>query len=176
MSVCTPPASNPPSNEPPTAWRRLDGAQNAYRARVPNQNSGRQRFAAYGLVIDGRRRVLLVRASPAANIPGIWYPPGGGVEYGEHPEQAVLRELTEETGYVGRVVELLTVVSDTADTVGRGGPALHTIRLIYRLQIVSGELLDETDGTTDHAAWVPPRDAVALSLAAFLAPLLPRAV
>lgn len=147
----------------------------AYGVGVPTQDpGGRQRFAAYGLVVDERRRVLLVRASATANVPGVWYPPGGGVEYGEHPEQAVLRELREETGYVGRVVDLCSVVSDTTDTVTPGGRAIHTIRLIYRLEVVSGELVDETDGTTDHAAWVTAHDATMLRLAAFLAPLLPR--
>jgi 8-oxo-dGTP diphosphatase len=146
---------------------------NAYGLGVPAQDPGRQRFAAYGLVVDERRRVLLVRASRTANVPGVWYPPGGGVEYGEHPEQAVLRELREETGYAGRVVELTCVVSDTTDSVTPGGQAIHTIRLIYRIEIVSGELRDETEGSSDHAAWVTAEEATELRLAAFMAPLMP---
>jgi ADP-ribose pyrophosphatase YjhB (NUDIX family) len=110
--------------------------------------------------------VLLVRASRSATVPGVWYPPGGGVEYGEHPEQAVLRELREETGYTGRVVDLVAVLSDTAG-------AIHTIRLIYRLEVVSGDLRDETDGSSDRAAWITPEEATTLTLAGFFAPLLP---
>ncbi|HEU0192777.1 MAG TPA: NUDIX hydrolase [Gaiellales bacterium] len=142
---------------------------------MPTPDPGRQRFAAYGLVVDDRRRVLLVRASSAAAVPGVWYPPGGGVEYGEHPEQAVLRELSEETGYVGRVIELCSIVSDTVDRADPADQPIHSIRLIYRLELVSGELRDEAGGTTDRAAWVTAQDATTLTLAGFLAPLLAEA-
>lgn len=40
--------------------------------------------------------------------------PGGGVEAGEAPEAAAIRELREETGLVGSIVELLSTV-DHAD-------------------------------------------------------------
>jgi ADP-ribose pyrophosphatase YjhB (NUDIX family) len=133
---------------------------------VPTPDTTRQQCAAYGLVVDDRRRVLLVRASRSASVPGVWYPPGGGVEYGEHPEQAVLRELREETGYTGRVVELVTVLSDTTD-------AVHTIRLIYRLEVISGDLRDEAEGSSDRAAWITPEEAARLTLAGFFRSLLP---
>ena len=65
-----------------------------------------------------------------------------------------------------------SVVSDTTDAISSGGQAIHTVRLIYRLEVVAGELLDETDGTTDHAAWVTLQDATKLTLAAFFVPLI----
>ncbi len=54
------------------------------------------------IVFDGDGRILLVRrANPPAQ--GLWSVPGGRVEPGESGEDAVLRELAEETGLVGRV-------------------------------------------------------------------------
>ena len=64
------------------------------------------------IVLDEDGRILLVRrANPPAQ--GLWSIPGGRVEPGEGDEQAVVRELAEETGLRGRVVhEVGTVTRD----------------------------------------------------------------
>ena len=49
-----------------------------------------------GLAVDGEGRVLLVRHTYLHG----WWLPGGGVDRGETPEQAVVREMREETGLV----------------------------------------------------------------------------
>ncbi|HSC72609.1 MAG TPA: NUDIX domain-containing protein [Gaiellaceae bacterium] len=54
------------------------------------------RPAVRALVIDGNHRVLLVRFDwPDKSV---WALPGGGVDPGELPEQAIVRELAEESG------------------------------------------------------------------------------
>lgn len=65
------------------------------------------------IVVDDDGRLLLVRR---ANAParGLWSVPGGRVEPGESHEDAVLRELIEETGVVGRVVREVGQVSRPA--------------------------------------------------------------
>ena len=53
--------------------------------------------AACALVdIDGR--VLICKRPPGKSMAGLWEFPGGKVEVGELPEQAVIRELGEELG------------------------------------------------------------------------------
>lgn len=60
------------------------------------------RLAAKVILIDRTDRVLLFRGGdPTAPEAGTWwFPPGGGLEPGETPEQAARREVLEETGLV----------------------------------------------------------------------------
>jgi 8-oxo-dGTP pyrophosphatase MutT (NUDIX family) len=57
----------------------------------------RQRFAVRAVVVTPEREVLLMRTRPVTRPP-YWLTPGGGVERGESEEQALRRELHEETG------------------------------------------------------------------------------
>ena len=57
------------------------------------------RVAAYVVALDEHGRLLLTRLNERTSRPGAWTLPGGGVEFGEHPEVTALRELEEETGY-----------------------------------------------------------------------------
>lgn len=67
-------------------------------------------LAVGAVVVDVAGRVVLVRRRwpPSA---GVWTLPGGRVELGESLEQAVLREVWEETTLRARVVCPLGVVS-----------------------------------------------------------------
>jgi ADP-ribose pyrophosphatase YjhB (NUDIX family) len=128
-----------------------------------------QRVAAYNVCIDESSRLLLCRLSDITERPGWWTLPGGGIDFGEHPEEGALRELHEETGLVGRIVGLLAVDSlrRTLRATERDGLGLdegsecdyHSVRIVYRTEIIGGDLRDETDESTDMAAWFT-RDSV----------------
>src|SRR5262249_9621835 len=97
-----------------------------------------QRFAAYAVASDAQGRLLLTRISPGYPGEGRWHLPGGGTDYGEQPGTALLRELVEETGQRGRVVELLGVAShrDAASLGPEGYPIdWHGVRAFYRVAV-----------------------------------------
>jgi 8-oxo-dGTP pyrophosphatase MutT (NUDIX family) len=124
----------------------------------------RQRVAAYALVVRDHA-VLLTRFSPRGFHSGQWGLPGGGIEHGEHPWDAVVREVKEETGLdcvVGGVVTVDDVqVRGTAPS-GRDED-FHSIGIVFAGTVPDGgqPRVVEQDGTTDAVAWVPIADVEA---------------
>ncbi len=78
---------------------------------------------------DGR--FLLCRRPPGAHLAGLWEFPGGGVEEGESPPAALVRELREELGVAAEVREPLTFEYHEY-------PDRSVLILFYRVE-VSGE-------------------------------------
>lgn len=116
------------------------------------------RVAAYA-VVERRGRLLLTHWR-RGHMHG-WTLPGGGLEAGEDPRDAVVREVLEETGLEARVGKLLGVDSRVMvrESVPEGDePKLHTIRIVYRASVKDGPLQHEVDGSSDEARWVPLRE------------------
>jgi 8-oxo-dGTP diphosphatase len=122
-----------------------------------------QRLGAYALVVRddgaGAGDVLLTRISERGFHTGSWSLPGGGVDHGESPRSAVVRELREECGLEGTVGDVLLVhdehVSGAAPT-GRFED-FHAVSLVFAATVPDGAepRLVEQVGTTDAVAWVP---------------------
>ena len=99
--------------------------------------------------------------------PGTWWLPGGGVRFGESPAECVVREFLEETGLTARTQHLLDVVSDVA-VLSQEPVRLHSIRLVYEVEVDDGPVRPEADGSTDAVRWAGVRDLTGLALAPWL--------
>lgn len=103
--------------------------------------------AAAGLVLDaGEQQVLLVRRSIQPHK-GSWALPAGYQEVDETPQQAVLREVYEETGIEVQVIRLLDVVWVGDD------PRKPANVIIYLCRSLGGELRAASDAS--EVAWFP---------------------
>lgn len=111
------------------------------------------RVAAYAVIVkDGR--ILLAHWSQGGHSG--WTLPGGGIDPGEDPADAAVREIAEETGYSAELGELIGVDSKVIPAEQRlsgSGVPLHALRIVYTATVVGGELANELDGSTDEAAW-----------------------
>jgi 8-oxo-dGTP diphosphatase len=117
---------------------------------------------SYGILIDNDR-VALVRSSNPRHVPPLWWLPGGGIDFGEAPEDTLIREFLEETGLVVDNPQLLGVTSDVRRR--DNGDKIHTVRIIFSVGLVGGELHHEVHGTTDHAAWFDLSDLETMNVA-----------
>jgi 8-oxo-dGTP diphosphatase len=120
-----------------------------------------QRVAAYALVVrDGAAapEVLLTRNSLRGPHPGWWTLPGGGIDHGEEPRDALVREVREETGLECAPGEVLDVGSTRFEGTAPSGRRedFHALQVVFDATVSPGEpAVLEVDGTTDAAAWVP---------------------
>jgi 8-oxo-dGTP diphosphatase len=126
----------------------------------------RLHLGAYGLCLDREGRLLLARIRGGPDD-GRWTLPGGQVEPREHPDDAVQRELLEETGLrataIGSVLGVYSHVDENAADRREQEPVQH-IGLVYEILAVTGTLTGELDGTTDRCEFFDTGAALGLPL------------
>lgn len=135
------------------------------------------RVGAYAVVVAGDR-ILLTQLATSTTSAGAWTLPGGGLDHGETPVDAVVREVLEETGHTLVGPRLVDVAS--AHFVGRSPTGrledFHSIRIVYRAdveEVREPEVLD-VGGSTSAAAWVPLDGLRDLPVNRWLRPMLSR--
>lgn len=104
-------------------------------------------------IIRKRDKILIAQRKKDSKLePSRWEFPGGKIEFGEHPEEALVREINEELGIKIQVKKLHTVLSHVYDFRGK---KLHVILLVFLTDYVSGEVrnLDVQD-----SRWVTKKE------------------
>ena len=114
---------------------------------------------AVGAVLIHEGRVLLIRRGKEP-LRGRWVVPGGTVELGETLEQALVREIEEETGLTVRPREVVTVFDRILGEAGR--VEYHYVIIDYLCDYVAGEPRAGSDA--EAVALVPPEDLPAYDL------------
>jgi len=111
------------------------------------------RVALYGVLIENNHVLLANTRVPSGIITNF---PGGGLELGEAPLEAVAREFQEETGLRVSVKELLF-----CSQLFQQNPEYPTEQLMhiyYRVERVGGTLLDGNNDDVAGVSWVSLAD------------------
>jgi ADP-ribose pyrophosphatase YjhB (NUDIX family) len=142
----------------------------------------RQRVAAYAVIIrvassddpvrdrrtgdDGPvEEILLCRLAPRVSRKELWTLPGGGLDHGEDPRDALLREIVEETGLSATLGDTAHVYSAHLPRASRDGGMtdFHALRIVYDAWVPTDApepRVVEVDGSTVDAAWHPLADVL----------------
>ena len=96
------------------------------------------------LIIENGRILLVERGNPP--LMGYWSLPGGGVETGEHLEQAIKREVLEETGLEIEVLDFLEIFERIMPD-AEGRIEYHYVLIDYICKPTGGALCAATDAS-----------------------------
>ncbi|MDX1640862.1 MAG: NUDIX domain-containing protein [Balneolaceae bacterium] len=99
--------------------------------------SNKVRVRACAVIVKNSSILLTKINSPTRKEP-IWMPPGGGVEFGETVEEALLREVKEETGVQIKKHQLLWIHEFIEEP-------YHAIEFYFRCEVIGGDLVKGTD-------------------------------
>lgn len=104
-------------------------------------------------------RVLLIRRGQEP-LKGEWSLPGGAVELGETLEEAICREVLEETGLVVEAVEIVQAL-DRIVRDSEGRVRYHYVLIDFLCRVAGGSLACATDAV--EARWAGPAELEGLS-------------
>ncbi len=114
------------------------------------------RYGAYGVLLQEAKVLLTLKKS--GPYLGLWDLPGGGIEFGETPKEALERELLEETALAAEQIELLTVATAFAEyEKANTRYQFHHIGIIYK---VSGLTLRPDLVPEEECCWMTLKDLI----------------
>lgn len=115
------------------------------------------------VIFDGEK-VLITRRPVNKRHPGLWEFPGGKIDLGEGPEEALCREIREELAADIKILEIYEVVYFRYDW----GPVLI---LAYRCELLSKSL---TNLDVAEHRWVHPYELSSFSILPADQPIIAR--
>ena len=115
----------------------------------------KRQISVVGAVVIRNGTVLSAQRGETMTLAGLWEFPGGKIEHGESPQQALLREMEEELlckVKIGAVVETTTHEYDFG---------------VVTLTTFFATLLDSEPRLTEHAElrWIPRADLLSVEWA-----------
>ena len=124
-------------------------------------------IGVHALILDEKMKVLVTKRSELENyMPLLWDIPGGSVEMGETVEQALVREVKEETNIIISPIKPIYVYSDLSWV-----PNRQLFQIIYKCTYNGGDIILDPE-EHDEYKWVDYEDIGNLKCIAFLENLM----
>lgn len=111
-----------------------------------------QKIVAAAFIVRQGKVLLTKRSDAKAVAPGAFHLPGGHVEEGEQPDEALRRELREELSLSAAIGSPFAAFAYTTDD------NAHTVAIIYAASIEPG-LVRIANSENAAIAWVSAEDA-----------------
>jgi 8-oxo-dGTP diphosphatase len=124
-----------------------------------------RKLVVAGMIVDDRGRVLVTQRRADQSLPLQWEFPGGKVEAGEAPVDALVRELREELGVDARVGRIW-------DVMFHAYPAYDVVMLVYGCRLPAGQQPAAVE--VADLAWVTASDLAGYDVLPADAPLVER--
>lgn len=123
-----------------------------------------QWVATSGLIFNQNGQFLIVRRAAHDSHPNLWELPGGAMDHGEHPKQAVAREIKEETG-LNITVHFPISTSYVFST---KSPELQVVRIAFLCKLTTPN--QDVLLSSEHSAyqWVQSLDDIEGEISDFL--------
>lgn len=103
-------------------------------------------YVVAAALIDPNQQILITQRPPGKNLAGLWEFPGGKIDVGETPEQALIRELEEELCILTKK-EHLYAISFASHTY----ESFHLFMPLYACCVWSGQA---QSAERQNLAWV----------------------
>lgn len=132
---------------------------------MPDSPSEMPLLVTAAVIFDGEK-VLITRRPEDKLHPGLWEFPGGKVDSGESPSEALCREIREELAVEVQILEIFEVVFHRYDW----GPVLI---LAYSCRLLSKAIQDI--GVAEHR-WIHPRELLDFSILPADQPIINRLI
>lgn len=113
-----------------------------------------QELNSYLVLFHGEKLLIVKREND------LWEFPGGGVDWGEDPQKAAIRETKEETGLDASDVRMVTVTSATYQ---KGDDEKHSVYVVYKGKTDSEDV--KLSGEHKEHRWLTLTEARFMKLA-----------
>lgn len=112
-------------------------------------------YPALAVVFDKEGKILMARREEVrSHFNNLWQFPGGGIEFGEDPKDAVVREVREETGLTVKLLSKHPFAFNYSDPLTNS----HVVALGFVAKYVSGTIDTSKDRNTGEAKWFAYKD------------------